>query len=244
MWRCLSFILLVSSLSAAEPLAFVDEPDGCLQKAQYPCAVRILQAAYRINSEIATIWGSSGVAFILGKNKNLRLVDGEILLTTKKTLTLDEGLIQLQGSGDLWISKKGQRILARNLLGQLKVSDQNGKFFDDIPAGFQKWYDGLNHLGKIEQGTLAAIDAETFIPQWTKMNDLPREQALEKLEAFKKNWQGVVEEIAQFYQQIAERRIATIEEADQRRQQKQLLEMKEREKLRRLFRNKQYLDQF
>jgi hypothetical protein len=236
--------IFASSLVFADPMIYVDEPEGCLQGAKYPCAVRILKNNYKLSSELATMWGSDGVSFVLGQGKELRVLDGELLLTTKVPVEIDQGLIRINGNGDLWLSKKGARIFVRNLLGDLNVRGTTGGFTDEISPGFEKWYEGINDQGKIEQGTLAAINASSFLPHWARMTALEKDQSREKIEAFKKSWKGSVVELSKFYQQVVERRLASQEETERQKEHRQMLEMQERQRLLQMFRKKQYLDQF
>lgn len=242
--RDLMLIFILGSFSFTGSLAnaefFVDLPKNCYSKQEYPCTVTV-------ESGVLTLVRENG-KFNLSKNgvlafftaEKMQLLKGQMWISNAKGLeTKISSILSLKIFGDLLVSKESrEKTRIVNLNGQIEFVSKNLFPSEAIPLGFENWYTGLAVNGQILRGIIRPIETETFLKSWVPISGMSLASSRHKFKQYKENWDGTVEESARFYQQIAERRIASAEEAEERRVRKMRSLQLERQKIRKMFRQK------
>jgi hypothetical protein len=244
--KTIAFLLLIFSLSAragAENLAFVDEPAECFSKESYPCAVRALEPlrleragnVYQFAAETSVVWLTA---------TDLRVLEGRIWIEKSTQLSLRLlGTDAVTVNGEfLVIREQNQNITLMNLNGAVQFPAKGFLKSEALPVGFQNWYGRRSTEGDVDRGVVRPIDGAHFIATWIRIGQLSRTAREEKLKTYRGLWKENVEQSAELYKGIVERRIASQEEAEARRRQRQQRAAEERARLRKMFREKNNLE--
>jgi len=225
-----------------EVVHYVDEPSSCFQSQKTPCALRIVKSSYKLESPIAKIYGLDGASFVLLENGHIRLLEGTFFIESEKEMTIEAGVVNYVGQGEYLIEKaEGTKTSAVSFAGSLKVRGVFQELEDILPAGFTKWYSGLNQKGNLEQGILAPLHPEKVLPLWRSLTSFSRDLAKKKIEEYRLGWKDRIELTSEFYREIAERKLAFDEKYRMKKEKRLEFERQERMKLLHLYRERNYL---
>lgn len=222
---------------------YVDEPKSCFELHQFPCAIRFIQNSKKLESDQAQIFGMKGTSLLLNSPESLRLLEGLLFLESQKPIQIQLGVVNLQSTGEVLIEKSDTaRVAISQFSGEAQVSAVFHQKKMQIPTGMSQWFSGTNQKGEMEMGVLSPVDFKKALPLWRDLTTYSKVVAKNKIQIYRQNWKEAVEVSANFYKEIVERRIASETEVRMQRERRLEMEKKEREKLRQLFRARQYLD--
>lgn len=134
---------------------------------------------------------------------------------------------------DFVVRAQDQRVYVSNHLGELKVKLKDGREIQ-VPPGFEFWISELGSDKKNQMGLLAPIEMKTHTPLLGRVWPGSHEDLAERLRLYKRRWGNRVEMAAQFYQSLAYRKIASVEEKIARKEQAKLKVQRQREANRKL----------
>lgn len=234
--------LTVKAETKAEPLVFVDEPAQCFVKEGYPCAVRSLEPlrlqrgddVYQFAAETSVVWLSVD---------DLRVLEGRIWIEKSAKLSLHMlGSDAITIDGEFLVTReKDQNLAIMNLNGSVKFPEKGFLKSEALPVGFQNWYGRRDTNGVVQRGVLRPIEVPSFVATWAKTGSATRVARGEKLKQYRELWKGNVEQSAELYKNIVERRIASQEDSRAALRRRQQKADEERARLRQMFREKNNL---
>ncbi len=241
----LLFIYAPASQAKSE---LIDEPRGCFATLRFPCAVRASFSPQKLDVKGVQASLNQGTSVILYSEKKWRLLEGQMWLRSSSDFQLSTGFVQFSLNGDSWIDFiSDEKVFVQNLIGSFKVSSPLIKLNQAIPVGFGNWYSLIDSDGNLSQGILKVIEPRKFVPEWAEVARLPKKQAIVVIDSYRKSWKGNVEASAQLYQEVVNRRLASIERRQIIKARRAKAEFDERARLRRMFRerfeNDQSIDQ-
>jgi len=134
---------------------------------------------------------------------------------------------------DFLVRVQDQRVYVSNHLGELKVRLKDGREIQ-VPPGFEFWISELGADKKNQMGLLAPIEMKTHTILLGRVWPGSSEDLAQRLRLYRRRWGNRVEMAAQFYQSLAQRKIASIEEKNARSERTKLRVQRQREANRRL----------
>lgn len=242
----LLLVLAVSSTVKAEnktePFTFVDEPAQCFVREGYPCAVRSLEPLrlqrgddiYQFAAETSVVWLSAD---------DLRVLEGRIWIEKSANLSLHIlGSDVVAVDGEFLVTReKDQNLTIMNLNGSVQFPEKGFLKSEALPVGFQNWYGRRGTNGVVQRGVLRPIEVPAFIASWARTGSATRVARGEKLKQYRELWKGNVDQSAELYKNIVERRIASQEDSRAALRRRRQKADEERARLRQMFREKNNL---
>lgn len=226
--------------------SLVDEPSGCLSKQRYPCAI-LFQKSQKLEVSGAQVWAARGTSLVLfaadKEKQEIKLLEGKVWVRSKSTVMVDHAEVEFRGSGDLWFERSANNQLnVKNLNGQLSVKSPifatgfGGS--QDIPVGFENWYQGINTTGKVEQGVLKPILEPAFFKSWNRFTKLPVKEATQVIKTYQTLWKSNAQAAAEMYKETIERRLASMDVAAAQQERQRLRHLQEEQNLKTMFLNR------
>ena len=241
----LLFFFFNLSVNASEPhsQSYVDEPIDCFAKQQFPCAVRFIKKAQRLQIGDGNYYGQKGTSLVFLEPQRLRLLEGVLFAVSDLGVTISGGVAEFQSKGESLIEKShSSKVEAMNFSGELKVKGVFHNLSEEIPVGLSKWYSGTNLNGSFEQGILGPIEPSRGLSLWRDLTFFSKQKAKNKIDAYKKTWKEGLEISSALYKEVVQRRIASSERRRLQKQKQIEFEQQERKKLIQLFRERNYLN--
>ena len=216
----------------------VDEPRACWKTQTFPCAVRAIKNKVQFDNAQGIYHLSKNTSLLFKSGKDFELLEGYAWVETKAEIQVSTALWQAHVQGEFWVQRNGKRVLIRNLSGQLHLLSSQVAFHEEIPVGFENWYEGLNDEGVLYRGTLRPIALKDFVVHWFKVFSGSKTQAVQKMSEYKSYWSGSVQASGELYQKVILRRMASVQDSELKHQQKKAAVLREQEEFKKMFRNR------
>ncbi len=218
-------------------------PKNCLVESGQKCSVwNKNQDGYQLKNEgVSVLLQPNAIASILDSD-TVELISGNVSVTSRQTT-------QIESSFATFICERCQaqfylvngRLHVKNLEGKLTYKSITNDTFSEFPVGFQTSFYAVNVLtGKAKQEVFSPIDVNSAIDFFTTFTEA--KEYIDKIEARETFYATKAGEASLVYKQEAERQIAQEQEKNNLLEQKKAREEKERAALKKLFRQKNYLE--
>lgn len=218
--------------------AVIEYPAHCLRSLPKSCAFRFINQE-KLLHQGAEIHALSGTTLLYRKGVGYSLLDGKALLLTKKPWHLYHLGHSIEIEGEVFLENEHEnRLKVTNL--NAKVQFLAGKHREALLPGFENWYAFLN--GSPSQGYFRAFDAVRVFSLLNKIWEAPVSFKKQHWAHYRALWRSRVELSASFYREVANE---IEQKANHKRQneERKLSEAKqEDENLRKLFREKNFLE--
>jgi hypothetical protein len=209
--------------------AGVDEPKGCWLKQQSPCAYRAESPEWLHEKELKIFTGAA-TSLIRQAEGRYQLLQGRVWIESESPVVFQQGSRSFEINGHVWLEKSKEKIRAFDFKGETKVS---GEFSSEILLpGFENWWDFST------QGVLKPFATKATLGDWNRWLKLESKEAAERIAYYKMLWKDRFEAGSEFYRQLTERRLASIEEKEDLAHQRELARKKESEAFRRMLRQR------
>ena len=190
----------------------IQQPDACLHGTQ-ACVVQSLEKPFYFAKEGINLSAPAKATLERIENNKWRLVSGSVWVEKGQKVTIESVYAEVRSqNGEFWVIEKGNRLWVRNLSADLTVHLRDGKELA-LPAGFEFWIAGINTKSQSEYGVLQTIDLKDHIKNWAALYPGNSEQFKKDVQEFKENWKTLAAQGGTLYQEMANRRIASIKEA-------------------------------
>ena len=223
----LILILIVTSAQALwGSSGFVDLPEGCLNRKAYPCLLRATNSSVRLEhgAQIFTLAEKASMQFFT--KDEFQILDGSVWVNAAVPL-----VVRLPG--EVKVHWKGEF-----LVDSPRVFEN-----ESLPVGFENWYGKITTAGWLDRGMIKPIAAGEFVKQWAPFSGLSVADAHRKILFFKEAWEANVGQASDLYQEVVRRRMASVEEKEHLKQDQAEKARQERQTFKKLYRQKNYLDQ-
>jgi hypothetical protein len=140
-------------------------------------------------------------------------VSGSLWVAKGQKITIESVYAEVRSqNGEFWVIEKDNRLWVRNLSADLTVRMRDGKELA-LPAGFEFWIAGINTKAQSEHGVLQTVDLKDHIKNWAALYPGTSGQFKKDVLEFKENWKTLAAQGGTLYQEMADRRIASVHEA-------------------------------
>lgn len=235
-----SLVRAQSAHSHSSPLLmadvdYVDEPQGCWMNHKKPCAIMPQKKPLGIQVGDSEMVLAPNTGFVVIDAQHVRFLQGSVWIKKSENLVVHGGLLDTTISGEAWIEMVSGRLMLKNLSGQIKTERAGLNYSQELPVGFENWYQGLRSDGQVSSGMMSPIVLTDFVVPFNHVAELPRRTLKTKIKTFAKAWKGTAEAASQLYSEVITRRVAQWQEeqdtkerlaekrAKERQQQRQML---------------------
>lgn len=242
--RLFSLVLILMfslSLEASQfEKAFVDSPAGCFSAKKYPCSLKATGAYLNFEREAQKYHLADKSALIFWSESQVQLMQGKLWIVDSKELSLKVSpALHLKFSGEFFIEKQPDAtMLVRNLNGIVFFESKYVFANEALPVGFQNWFGPMDSSGQISRGVIRPIVLADFLKAWMPISGLPVSIAKKNMLSYRELWKEGVEQSAQLYQQIIERRLASHEEKARKLNARKQALQNEQKLFKKMFREK------
>lgn len=236
----LSLSFLGTLKAQASNQAYVDYPQSCLSEKKYPCTLKTAGTALQM--EI------SGSRYLVDQESSIQFhAAGLVQLLKGKAFFHFPERAEIRLNPHLLVGAVGEVFIEKASDGSMKLKNLNAQIdfksayvfaSEALPTGFENWYGPLAGNGQILRGVIKPIDKESFMTAWMPMSSLSVAEMRKKMKEYLDLWSGAVEQSAQFYQDVAQRRLASQQAKLDQAAQKLRKKDEEKDQLRRLYREK------
>jgi hypothetical protein len=218
----------------------IDEPKGCLVKEQFPCSLTSLGGPMSIRTKELYLNIGAETVFRFESPSRIRLLSGFIYVDSDRSMDVIFGpSISVKASGIFLVGfEKVDQVRIFNIDSKLEFPEKGFFVHESLPIGFSNWYSNLSTKGQVSRGIIAPIEGVRFREVWKRVSSHSLVENKKLLSKWEQLWQPAVEQAAQFYQEVIERRVASEQEVLHREQLIQEKKAKEQQFFRRMYRQK------
>lgn len=232
-----SLLFLAAGLLFALPsMAYVDLPEGCWLKSQTleSCAVRAAKREWLQSPGGERLLLGAGSSVIRARGgEEWQVVAGQMWIETEKTVQIRYLQQTFQVQGESWWKRSSSQLKVQVFRGH--VSTAFGPVEEVVPSGFENWWESG------ARGVMKPVLADKVLREWNQWVRFPKAESKKRLEEYQSLWAGRVEQGSDLYQEIVNRRLASIEnqekEAEERRRQAESRQRQMREMFRARYNN-------
>ncbi len=257
----LAYGLEVEVQAALEQGSWFSEPEGCEMNLENSpeesgCLLRALpaQGASQLSWKGAQVYAFPGtVIFVQGEG--LRLLKGELILKDSdlelqdredaSTIVLGTEYGRMISQAGVWLMLKREAdhwmevdVLRGSV--DLKLLGHQEKL--SVGQGFSLRFGPVNEKGLSQVELPQPVRVQSVLMRWLRGTQKDPEVWRTKVQLVLPSWQTAAEEIALWQSQTVLRHLASVQEEERKRAQRALQRQREDEELRRLFRQKNYLE--
>ncbi|MBK9037600.1 MAG: hypothetical protein IPL83_00285 [Bdellovibrionales bacterium] len=225
----------------------VTEPFDCVQKKEYPCAIKTdSERAWAWKWEDGRVEFSKSTMAILESPGEVRLLEGSLIMYSESgsawlrtvfgDLALSEGVVmvrRVQSNGEFEVNA---------LIGEVLIYPRGAKEALSLPQGYRNWLGEAQSVGSSASEIPQTVNKKAVLEMWPLVFSGEPSEYFEKVREFHSAWMEAVKSIGPFHQALVERRLAFVEEERRLAAVKRAQAEKEKRMLRELFRRKNFLD--
>jgi hypothetical protein len=214
--------------------AVVEFPENCLRKTPKSCVFRFLKDG-KIEQPSGKIYALKGATVLFRQDLGYSLLEGKILVLARKPFALSHLGHKILVKGEVLVEKASENKLNLiNLDAEVQASSHN--YNEELPAGLQNWYAPAQEV--VNRGYVKALDVDKVLSLLNKIWSTSSSLKKDRFKSYQTLWKNRIEESSAFYREVAFR----IEEknsrkrlnAENRQQQKKMLDMQMRKSFRQL----------
>jgi len=227
--------------------SYVDLPSGCFVREKFPCSLRTYADGLIVEKKDYRIVLKPSTVISWKSGRHLRFVSGDVWLESRQSLMLDmNSRLSVEFIGQVTLSsvyEPGQLRLQNMSASEIHFKSEDLLVSESVPVGFENWYSILASGGELQRGVMKPIDKIGFFKNWMSVAVLSPAELKKNFKYFSSLWRGNVEQAAEYYQKIIERRIATYQEIQENKKQEKIHKKNQQEKIRKLYREKNFLNE-
>jgi hypothetical protein len=234
------FILSISQLLQAEENSFVDSPEGCFAAKRYPCSLRAVGPFLSFERDSQKFHLAPQSALLFFSPASVQLMKGKLWIQNSQDLSVKASPnLQMQFTGEFFIEKQSDAtLLVRNLSGHVAFQSRSVFKNESLPIGFQNWYGPLDASGAVSRGIIRPIVITEFLRSWIPISGLSVAAGKKALLDYREQWKEGVEQSAQLYKEVIERRLASHEAKERKQRAREQALKKEQDQFRQMYREK------
>lgn len=195
----------------------IQQPESCLRGDQ-SCVIQSTGKPFYFAKDGVSLSAPAKATLERIENNKWRLVSGSVWVAKGQKVTVESVFAEVRSqNGEFWVIEQDNRLWVRNLSADLTVRLRDGKELA-LPAGFEFWIAGINTKAQSEYGVLQTIDLKNHLKNWAALYPGSSAQFKQDVQNFKENWKTLAAQGGTLYQEMANRRIASVQ--NDKRQEK------------------------
>ena len=234
------FLILLSPFGLAASV-FVDFPEACVSQKKFPCTVKSLKIPLQFNAEAVQYNLAPETSLKLESGTRFQILQGQAWVQSEAPVEIKiNANLNMGFQGEIFCHKgKDMNTHIRNLnASEIRFDSAHIFKQEALPTGFENWYGALATDGQILRGIIRPISKESFLADWMPLAGSNAAELRKKAKQYLDLWSEAVNESANLYQEIAERRLASVREKQNAQAQKAQKRNEQELELRRHYREK------
>lgn len=220
------------------------EPKTCWKTSEI-CAIRTqIGERARLRLGLAEVVLSEATLVLRLSDTRVKLLAGTLWVKSKETaLTIESDFGKIQSvNGELWITKTPERVTASAVVNSLWLEPRGSEERLEVLPGLENWLGPVvTKLGRADSGVPTAIPWEFHLLRWASLYPGgPGQHAafLKEVEQFYPVWQQATQTAVEIHKALFDRKMASIDQADAKREAEKAQSQIRTEELVRMFRAK------
>ncbi|PWU15387.1 MAG: hypothetical protein C5B49_11900 [Bdellovibrio sp.] len=176
-----------------------DLPEGCFQKT-LNCAV-LFSSPTVVNWNGQSLHVGEGSSLLVNRDGVFQLLAGVVWCPKWENATFRHGNFRWNLQGDVELEKSDHRLLIRNLDGRVTSAHE------DLPAGFENWYEGLGQGNEVLQGVARPLQWDVFVSSWLQLAQEPASRLRELLSIYRERRGQAISLSSDMYKKAVQSRL-------------------------------------
>ena len=225
-------------------------PEGCLEANQYPCALRSSVTKWKLELNHVKVVLKEDSTVIWKDKGNFQVVSGDVWFSSieggSTRIQSEFGHFETGDSGwDVFIRKDSNHMEIYPLIKSVRVFPLGLKSKSGLllPVGYRSYLSSVGTDGVAKYEIPVATNLKGLIENWAPMFDGTPQQLAGFLSEYRNKWVDAVEAGSRLHQEMAKREIASEKQRQARRARWLEAKREEERYLKKLYRQKNYLDQ-
>jgi hypothetical protein len=218
----------------------VQEPNNCLST-QNSCALKTPDyGKYSLVLPRAEIVMDANTTAIRVSSTEVKLITGTLWVKSKGDIKISSsfGTVGSNG-GEFWVRTDVDKAVVSAIQGTLVLSVKDKKTTLRLEEGEENWLGGIALNGQTTSGVPKAIAFEDHLFRWARLYSGDKTQFALDVKNFHGRWSRQLASVADYHQQLAERRLKVLDDEQAKRARAKAQEESRSNELRSLFRRKQ-----
>lgn len=227
------FTLLALMVLSSPVAAYVDLPEGCWKKSgsAEACAVRAAKREWLLSPEGTRLLLGAGSSLIRTQGgEGWQIVAGQLWIETEKPVQIRYLQQTFQVQGESWWKRSGAQLKTQVFRGQVSTAFSSSE--EVVPAGFENWWESGT------RGVMKPLLADKALREWNQWVRFPKSESKKRVEEYQKLWASRVEDSSDLYQEIVNRRIASVESKEREAEDRRRRADQGQRKMREMFRSR------
>ncbi len=218
----------------------VEEPLNCLEGDDI-CAIKTsANEKYKLILGEVNIVLDENTALVRNSEKVVTLLSGQIWVNGKSQITVKSEYGEIiSEKGNFWVIHQEKKVIIEaidtNLVLKPRLSPSDLK----LEAGEQNWFGPIDQNQISSSGIPMPIDPNQLLFRWAKLYPGTKSKFEKEFKAFVELWRPAVENLAEHHAVLAKRRVASIEEENERQLKIKKAREKEDRRIRNWFRERE-----
>ena len=212
----------------------LQQPEACLQT-KGSCVVQAPAKEFVFQGDGLSLRAPPQATLERKSKNDWRLIQGSIWVEKGRGVSIETIFAEVRSrDGEFWVLEREGRILIRNISADLTVYLRDGKELP-LPAGFEFWVAGITTKAQNEFGVLQPISLKNHLKDWVQLYPGTSEQFRKDVQELKENWKSLAAKSGDLYQQVTNRRLASIAEAKRHEQVRKENALREQKRVKELY---------
>lgn len=211
----------------------LQKPEGCYGNKNNPCVFSSGEKILKLQLSNGILNLKNSTTLERNDKNHFQYLNGTIWIQSNEKMVIDSLYGSVESDrGEFWIVENDKKITIRSVIGLVKVNINSVTL--EIPEGFQVWISGKDNTGKNTYGVPENIPIESHLKLWSELFTGTRAEFKERVSILKSLYKDKNVDSAEFYQRIADRHVASVNEkklAAQREAQRRKQYLQELRKL-------------
>lgn len=211
----------------------LQQPTACL-KSEETCAIHVSSGGFHLKQDDLKLHSSEGSTLMRLSHDQWRLVKGNVWVEEASKVGFETPYATIKAlHGEYWLIGQADKVVIRNINADLTVELREGKKLE-VPAGFEFWAAGINSEGRSEFGMIQPVKISEHLSLWNSLYQGSKEEFKKEVAHLKESWSDLADKGSVIYQQIVDRKLASIAEERKNEEKKKHQAEAERQKVREL----------
>lgn len=216
-----------------------EEPKNCLLETSR-CAVRTrIGEKFKLSVGESVVHLDQQTAVVRLSAESVRLISGAIWVQAKSPFTVQTEFGEMKTEpGEMWVHRTSEYVYANASVNRVLIFARGAKSELWVEPGWENWIGRVGRNGVAETGVPKPIHFETYIERWARLHVGSKTSFEKAVKDFHRTWSVAVKEAAEVHQALYERKMASLEAAEQREKERRERIEAENRALREMFRRR------
>ena len=245
-----SLLLMAHAALASETVALpnqeivLQEPQECLKSDEMCSLQTSSHEKFKLKIGESRLVMDASTLLLRESSERISLLQGTLWIKTEGPFSVhtEYGVVESDG-GEFWVTRtRGETLTASAISGTLSLKPRGANIEISLAAGEENWLGRVGRDGVAESGTPCPLLMIEHIARWARLYPGQKQEFEKEVRSFRLVWQAASERSAELHQDLAKRRIETLNEQQRRREEERRKEAEHRQVLRRIYRERTLLD--